>query len=202
MLWDLVNTLTNFLYNPFLNKLIDALPEGSISLFNLLLVDTLFDLMEEGRKTETLLEMIIFVQRTDFTYDSVNFDDPISNLSYYKKLFQCFKEESVEETDQTFQELMEGYKMKTKEGSTNSAEVQALHIMRSAAEKIHDALRDVNRDSFLITAQFVFLVMQEAGGSLLDLLTDDDDDGDSSENDLKLVHNKNDTFSKDYEVLG
>ena len=38
-------------------------------------------------------------------------------------------------------------RVKTKNGSTQSAEVQLHHIMRSVAEKIHRTLQELNEDS-------------------------------------------------------
>ena len=46
----------------------------------------------------TLL-MIIRIQRTDTTYDSVDFDDPMSIISYFKKLCQATLWKSEEEAD-------------------------------------------------------------------------------------------------------
>ena len=121
-----------------------------------------------------ILSRIIYLQRTDFTYDSVNFDDPASTLSYFKTLYQCFSQSPEEEVDRIFNELMEIYEMKTKAGFTNSSEVKAQHIMRSAAEKIHRTFRDLDLDSF-----DVFQVMERAVANLVDLIRDRDGDDSS-----------------------
>ena len=73
--------------------------------------------------------------------------------------------------------------------SKKSSEDQVHHIMRSAAEKIHDSVRELNQDSKSIVnaAKFGLLMMQEAVKSLFDLLEDDKKDA---------------GVSKDYEVVG
>ena len=154
----------------------------------------------------------------DFTYDSVNFDDPVSNLSYFKKLYRCFFVRASDEmVDNLFRDLMEIYRTTTKDGgggggggsttitatTITTAEAEALRIMRSTAEKIHGALRDLNQDSF----KFVLLVMTEAMQSLLDLMLQvvvsvEGDDGESSRFHLKLKRDKSDGGLKDYEILG
>ena len=140
----------------------------------------------------------------DTTYDSVNFDDPISTLSYFKKLYINFALNS-EEAEQIFNDfMMQIIKKKTKRGSTKSVEVRAQDIMRLAAEKIHGAFRELNQDSIVITAEFVMLVMQEALKSLTELLYDDDEDDSLYKFTLHIRdHAKKDAgASKDYEVLG
>ena len=80
--------------------------------------------------------------------------------------------------DKLFKDIMKNVKvrsrLRTKEGSTNSPEVQAQHIMRSAAEKIHIAFQELNMDSFV-----VFGVINEAFDSLLDLIHGDGHDDSS-----------------------
>ena len=49
--------------------------------------------IEEERKTDFLAR----IQQTDIIYNSVNFDDPISTLSYFTKLCQPFTRNSEEE---------------------------------------------------------------------------------------------------------
>ena len=192
-----------------MNKLIDTLVffslEGSLILLSLLSFLTLIGAKEDDDKTQSRLLKMIYVQQTDTTYDSVNFDDPISNLSYFKKLVLSFALTiSSEEVDQYFNNLMmQIIKTKTMKNSKKSAEVQAQHIMRSAAEKIHDALQELNQDSIVTTAEFVMLVILEALGSLVDLSYDSDDDDDVSK--LFRIRNhieKDAGVSTDYEVLG
>ena len=148
---------------------------------------------------------MIYVQDTDIAYDSVNFDDQISTQSYFKKLYLSFAINS-EGAEQYFNDMMMGIsKKKTKEGSRKkSADVQAQHIMKSAAEKIHNALRGLKRDSILITAKFLLLVMNEALFGLIQLMYDDDDD-DSAPGFKFLIRDrtmKSAGVSNDYEPLG
>ena len=136
---------------------------------------------------------LIFIQRTDSTYDSVNFDDPISNLAYFKKLYQSYSWTSDQEIDEMFTNAMETFKMKTKEGSTVSAEAQALHIMRTAAEAIHRVLRKLNGDTFLDSAVTALIFMRQAMDNLLDLM-ESGDGGDTSKYNIKLMRKKNDAI--------
>ena len=160
---------SKFLYNLFLNKLIDTLLEGGFILGCWLL----FQIINYGIKNleDHLQAKMSSIQQTDNTYDSVNFDDPISTISYFAKLCQPYTRRSEEELNQRFKGMMTQI-IKTKDGSTKSAEVQVQHIMRSAAEKIHVAFREFNRDSIAITAKLVTLVIEEACKSLLDLMDD------------------------------
>lgn len=159
-------------------------------------------MVEDGELALGLLASIIYIQQTDITYDSINFDDPLSTLSYFKKLYQSFSRTSDEEVDQLFKDLTRLLKTE----SSKSAETQAHDIMRSAAEKIHNAFRELNQDSIANTTNFVFLVLKEAVESLIDLVqdSDDDDDGDTKYT-FQLIrdHTKKDAgVLKDYEVLG
>ena len=185
--------LINFFSILFLRKKTDSLLEGSIILFNLLLLRTLFVRFEYKKKTEILMTRLIFIQRTDSTYDSVNFDDPISNLAYFKKLYQSYSWTSDQEIDEMFTNAMEAFKMKTKEGSTVSAEAQALHIMRTAAEAIHRVLRKLNGDTFLDSAVTALIFMRQAMDNLLDLM-ESGDGGDTSKYNIKLMRKKNDAI--------
>lgn len=180
--------------------------KGSLILFNLLSLLTLLDVVEDGELALGLLASIIYIQQTDITYDSVNFDDPISTLSYFKKLYQSFSRASEEEVDQLFKDLTRLMKQREVDSAT-SAETEAQHIMRSAAEKIHAAFRELNQDSISNTANFVFLVLKEAVESLINLVQDSDDDDDDSDTryTFQLIrdHTKKDAgVLKDYEVLG
>ena len=126
-------------------------------------------MIKDGEIYQGFLARIIFVQHTDISYDSVNFDDPISTLSYFKKVYQSFTRDSEEDVDQMFRRMMQVF---TETGSEKSAEVQALHIMRSAAEKIHNAFRELNPNTFGNTANFVANVIMEATDSLIFLYRD------------------------------
>ena len=103
--------------------------------------------------------MIIYFRETDRTYDSVNFDDPISTASYFTNLCLCSKigkEETIiqrrrEVYNQSLQDMMKR-NITTKDSSTQSAEVPMHHIMRSAAEKIHLILREFHRSQISILA--------------------------------------------------
>jgi len=136
------------------------------------LLYSLFNVIENGEKFQGYMAMIIYIQHTDTSYESVNFDDPISTLSYFKKIYQSYSRDSEEEVDQTFKKLMWAFKLRTENGSRKSGEVQAQHIMRSAAEKIHNAFRELNRDSFPLTAGVVVNVIGEAMNSLVLLMGD------------------------------
>ena len=152
-----------------------------------------------------LLVKMLYVQQTDRSYDSVNFDDPISTLSYFKKLYQSFTLIlSSEEVDQHFNELMMHIiKAKTKKDSKKSAQVQAQHIMRLAAEKIHSAFQELNRDSVATTAQFVLVVMRGALESLVDLCHDADGDDDGSRFFQIRNHIAEEAgVSNEYEIVG
>ena len=120
---------------------------------------------------QELLARIIINQQIDSTYyEFVNFDDPISTLSYFKKLCRPLLSLSEEEFDQMFTHFKEN-------GSKISAEAQAHHIMRSAAEKIDVALiafRKMKREEmhvFLVDEIMVDAV-QEAFGKILVLIRD------------------------------
>ena len=142
---------------------------------------------------------MIHVQQTDIAYDSVDFDDLESATFYFKKLCRPFLLASEDEIDKYFNDVMDIIKRKTKD-SNKSAEIRAQHIMRLAAEKIHGALRESNRDSMAITANFVNFVIQEAGTSLLKLLLEDDDISSLK----SMSQNRNNTdvgVSKDHEVI-
>ena len=145
---------------------------------------------------------LIYLQQTDFTYDSVNFDDPVSTLSYFKKLFQSFSRISDEEVEKIFKDMMGFINKRSMEGSIHSSEIQAQHIMKTAAEKIHTAFQELNRDSFVVTARFVFQVMKEAVDGLVDLIHDREGEGDFARFTLQRKRDKKDGGLKDYEVLG
>lgn len=176
-----MNSSSKFLYNPSLNNLIDTLVffiyKGALILCSWIIygalkaeLKTLIDSEEAEDKAK-----MIYIQQMDITYDSVNFDDPLSTLSYFAKLCQPFTPHSEEEFNQQFKILMmQIIKMGAKDDSIISAEFQALHIMRSTAEKIHSVFRELNRDADASTAELVTLVVTEALASLIYLARDDD----------------------------
>jgi hypothetical protein len=110
---------------------------------------------------------LIYVQHIDTTYDSVDFDDFIFTLSYFRKLDHPLGQGSEEETNQKYENLMLLLSMVTERGLEKSAQVQVHQIMKSTAEKIHGAFRELNRDdSFLVTSILVMDAMKEANSSL------------------------------------
>lgn len=123
--------------------------------------------------------MIINIQQTDLAYDSVNFDDPISTASYFTKLSSCLTDPEgkghglpEEEFDQWLRTLMkQNIKFTNKDGSTQSVEVRIHNVLRTAAEKVHDALRQYNRDSNRANvAESVVSAMGEALETILDVI--------------------------------
>ena len=115
----------------------------------------------------------VYTQHIDSTYDSVNFDDPISTLSYYKRLrrvaHQNNFEGSSEQLDQRFDNII---LILTEKGSKISAETQAHSIMRSAAEKIHNAFRTLNRNSHADIVVFMMSTIMVSDYRLIFLATD------------------------------
>ena len=98
-------------------------------------------------------------------YDSVNFDDPISTQSYFRKLCRHLSGLS-RLTGEDFDHLMKLIMTGTKKGSEKSVEIQAHHIMRAAAETIHDSFRELKRSSTETTAEFQRCVMSDTLSSL------------------------------------
>jgi hypothetical protein len=141
--------------------------EGSLILLNLTLLYNLTNVIKKGESIQKLMGGIIQIQKMDnTTYDSVDFEDFISTLSYFKKIDQIYTSSSEEEADQKFETMMFFLKRMIERDSESSAGVQAQQVMRLAAEKIHDAFRELNRDSFLITALSVMQVIPDANISL------------------------------------
>ena len=129
---------------------------------------------EEGDLTRFTLAIIIRIQRMDArTYDSVNFDDPISTLSYYKKIFHIIAQLSDEDIDDHFELMTYLFKLRTAEkGSKLFAEAQAHQIMRSAAERVHVYFREIVYPSQKPYGDLVLGVVFEAHLSLLKLMRD------------------------------
>ena len=129
---------------------------------------------EEGDGIRLGLTIIVYVQYLDRTvYDSVNFDDPISTLSYFKKIQQSYTRTSDEEVDNDFEAMLYFFKLRSERGSKLSAEAQAHQIMRSTAEKIHATFRDLEQEGDGGTrAVFVTSMVLEAQISLLKLMRD------------------------------
>ena len=139
-------------------------------MLNLSLLYNIYDTYIWERRRQHLLERAFSIQQIDSTYDSVNFDDPISTLSYFKKIQEGYTRISGEKIDRMIRHFK-------KNGSKISAEVQAHHIMRSAAEKIHVALREPKGEDLraLYIAENILLdVLIEAWNKLQRLLRDCD----------------------------
>ena len=163
-----MNAPSKFLYNLFLNKLIDFfLLEGSLILLNLFLQYRLFNEIEKEEIYQRYWTAIINIQHADISYDSVNFDDPISTISYFKKIYRPYSHVPDETVDQWFNIMADTF---TKGGPKKSAEVQAQNIMRRAAKKVHNAFRELESKSCADTADLVFDVMLEADIRLLSLM--------------------------------
>jgi hypothetical protein len=147
-----------------LNKLI-LLLEGSLILLNLSLLYAKYETINQGKRKQEYLKRIIYIRHVDITYyDSVDFDDVISTLSYFIKLYQFLPAHSEKEVDFTDMLLV------FKRGS--DSEVQAQRIMRSTAEKIHGALRDFNPDSLstVLLTTLILDVMLDALDGFHELL--------------------------------
>ena len=147
---------------------------------------------------------MIYVQQTDTTYDSVDFDDLIATLSYFKKLYLSFALSSKPEDAEHFFDglMLQINNKRTKKDSKVSAEIRAHQIMRLAAEKIHDALRELNHDSIPTTGQLVMDVMIEALNKLVDLSYYSDEDDISKYFQIRNNIEKDVAVTKDYEVVG
>jgi hypothetical protein len=71
-----------------------------------------------------------------------------------------------------FEIMTRWLKLETERVPEISAEVQAHQIMRSAAEKIHVAFQELNRDSYFKTERLVRVAILKAYGSLVRLVID------------------------------
>jgi len=129
---------------------------------------------EEGDQVRFGLAVLVYIQHMDRTvYDSVNFDDPISTLSYFKKIYQIFTRKSDEEVDDDIETMMYFFKLRTAErGSKLYAEAQAHQIMRSVAERIHVTFRELEWEEEGTRAVYVTEMMVETVISLLKLMRD------------------------------
>jgi hypothetical protein len=135
--------------------------------------------VEQSRDIAT---KIIWIQRIDTTYDSVDFGDPTSTVSYFKKLYQAVSRFSEEDVDRTLNILMArtiDKETKDADGSIKSSEAKALSIMKSTAEKIHGDFQKMGRvenQSLLdilrtLRVKFVISAVIEAMESLLELVS-------------------------------
>jgi len=164
---------------------------------------TLYGAIEEDVEIQNLLVKAMFVQQTDITYyDSVDFDDFKSTLSYFKKLFLSFTPDA-EKGEESFENLMTLVRNRKIEGlSRESADAKVLQVMRTAAEKIHDAFGEMDGDfeSIVDIARLVSHAKDVALNGLIDLMYEDE-----SVKDFNVQYrdlNKMDVgVSKEYEVL-
>ena len=168
----------------------------------------LFAAIAEVNETENILVKMMLVQQTDIAYyDSVDFDDPKATLSYFKKLYLSFTWD-VESAKQLFDAMMTVVNNRKIEGlSKMDAEAQVHQIMRSAAEKIHGAIRDLGDDSESIVeaAKVVSLVKDVALNSIVDLMFKDETIRDYTvqirDSDQKIQNKMDAGISTEYEVL-
>lgn len=121
-----------------------------------------------------------FFQHVDMTaYDSVNFDDPKSTLSYFRSLYLAYMTSEDPEVNQIFNDIMTRITVITNETKNPEIEAKAQYIMRSAAKKIHGAFQELKRDSIVTNSEFVFNALQDALMGLLYLsfggIVEDDD---------------------------
>ena len=121
------------------------------------------------------LPMIIRIQRTDTTYDSVDFDDPMSIISYFKKLCQVTLWKSEEEADFLVDSMMTQIMDKETRDDSLEYAAKAISVMILTAKEIHGALQELGRDDDYSTAktrkigQFISRVMEGALERLLEL---------------------------------
>lgn len=98
--------MNNFLYNPFLKKLIDTLLQGSLILCNFLSLIVHQYYIKSFEKTQKEVTAVIYLQRTDISFNSVDFDDPMSIISYFKKLCQSVAVYSEEDVDRVIDNIL------------------------------------------------------------------------------------------------
>ena len=178
-----------------MNKLIDTLVFFLLEV-SLIVLNIVESLAIKGTKImQDHLETMICIRKVDFAYyDSVNFDDPISTILYFKKFYTSIRRtRSTEENGKGFDLfMMRLIRKKTREGLEKSAKVEIHEIMRSAAKKVHDAFQELNQDSTAKTATIVVNAITEAGKSLRELY--------GVEKDARV--SKDARVLKDYEVIG
>ena len=169
---------------------------------NLLTLLTAYDLVEDSEIALGLLASMIYIQRVDMEYNTVNLSDPVETLAYFKRLYQSFTRVPTDEVDDLFFDLTRRMKL----GGENNLDEEAHQIMFKAAEKIHSAFQTLNEESISTTANFVLQVMKDALESLINLVEDTEDDDSDSKYTFQLIrdHSKKDpgTVLKDYEALG
>ena len=101
----------------------------------------------------SLMSGIILIQHTNSTYDSVDFGDAMSVITYFKKLCQASTGYSEEDIDTAINNLMVRIIDKeTRDGSIKYPAIKALSIMKWTADKIHGAFQELGWDGDDFTA--------------------------------------------------
>jgi hypothetical protein len=138
------------------------------------MLHTLIDTFKEGEYTQNILAKMIYIQYVaTTTYDTVDFDDPISTMFYFKKLFKPLTgitKSEEPQIDEMFTQMMWVWKGRVEKGSKKPIKIKGVHIMKSAAEKIHCAFRDIKPGSSTIQIDFALEVIIEAMNDLSRLL--------------------------------
>jgi len=113
-----------------------------------------------------MMTRMILVQQTDATYDSVDFGDPMSIMTYFEKILQVTTGLS-EEKVHSYILVVRAIYMETKDDSMQIPGLKALSIMKSTADKIHGALQGLGPDEDPSAVMFfVQLTVNEAVRSL------------------------------------
>ena len=104
---------------------------------------------EPVQESFRILEGFIWIQRTNSTYDSVNFGDPVCIITYFKKLFQALtvQYEGGFDAERVINIILV---MIIDKGIKDG--VKALSIMKSTAVKIHGAFQELDWDDDNSTA--------------------------------------------------
>ena len=119
------------------------------------------------------LMKLIYIQRTDSTFHTIDPHEPMSIISYFKKLLQSISLNSDKEIDRVIDNMMvQIVKKETKDDSIKIPGIEALLIMISTVVKIHVACQELGRDedhSSLKTVDLVQHTLREALDRLSEL---------------------------------
>ena len=162
-----MNTPSKRFYNSFFEQCLEFILLGCLILSNCftLFEHQTYEKDDPTRKMVTLLRNLIWIQRTNSTYDSVNFRDRTSIITYFKKLCQATSLMSEEGVDLEINNLMARIIYKEmKDGSTRFPGVKALAIMKLTADKIHGAFQELGRDDDHSTAKITKIADVEKTG--------------------------------------
>jgi len=122
--------------------------------------------IKQGEQVRKMMTRMILVQQTDATYDSVDFGDPMSIMTYFEKILQVTTGLS-EEKVHSYILVVRAIYMETKDDSMRIPGLKALSIMKSTADKIHGALQGLGPDEDPSAVMFfVQLTVNEAVRSL------------------------------------